>query len=138
MVRSRISTGCFIAVDRGNERVAHLYAPTHPAILRLIRNVVAAARGRNIWVGVCGEMAGDPVTVPLLLGLGVDELSVSAVSLPAVKYIIRSMAMSEARTLAEQALRCGTAGETATQLENFARAVAPDLMELIRPSKTQS
>jgi phosphotransferase system enzyme I (PtsI) len=126
-----------IAVDRGNERVAHLYAPTHPAILRLIRNVVAAARGRNIWVGVCGEMAGDPVTAPLLLGLGVDELSVSAVSLPAVKYIIRSMAMSEARALAEQALRCGTISETAAQLENFARAVAPDLMELIRPGKAQ-
>lgn len=127
-----------IAVDRGNERVAHLYAPTHPAILRLIRNVVAAARGRNIWVGVCGEMAGDPVTAPLLLGLGVDELSVSAVALPAVKYIIRSMAMSEARSLAEQALRNGTAGETTTQLENFARTVAPDLMELIRPNKAQS
>jgi phosphotransferase system enzyme I (PtsI) len=126
-----------IAVDRGNERVAHLYAPTHPAILRLVRNVVAAARGRNIWVGVCGEMAGDPVTAPLLLGLGVDELSVSAVALPAVKYIIRSMAMSEARSLAEQALRNGTAGETTIQLENFARTVAPDLMELIRPNKKQ-
>ncbi|MCX6900474.1 MAG: phosphoenolpyruvate--protein phosphotransferase [Verrucomicrobia bacterium] len=124
-----------IAVDRGNERVAHLYAPTHPAILRLIRNVVAAARARNIWAGVCGEMAGDPVMVPLLLGLGVNELSMSAVAVPAVKYIIRSMSMSDAQALAEQTLRCGTAGETATQLENFARSVAPELMELIRPNK---
>ena len=72
-----------MAVDRGNERVAHLYAPAHPAILRLIKNVVAAARARNIWVGVCGEMAGDPIMVPLLVGLGVNELSVSAVALPA-------------------------------------------------------
>ncbi|MCX6907658.1 MAG: hypothetical protein NTY01_06405 [Verrucomicrobia bacterium] len=124
--------------NRGNERVAHLYAPTHPAILRLIKNVVAAARARNIWVGVCGEMAGDPMMVPLLLGLGVDELSVSAVALPAVKYIIRSMAMSEARTLAESALRCSTAGETAAQLETFARSVAPDLLELVKPNKTES
>ncbi|MBI5686168.1 MAG: phosphoenolpyruvate--protein phosphotransferase [Verrucomicrobia bacterium] len=127
-----------IAVDRGNERVAHLYAPTHPAILRLIRNVVAAARARNIWVGVCGEMAGDPVMVPLLLGLGVNELSASAVALPAVKYIIRSMNMSDARTLAEDALRCTTGGEAAALLENFARSVAPDLMELVRPNKSKS
>ena len=127
-----------IAVDRGNERVAHLYAPTHPAILRLIKNVVTAARARNIWVGVCGEMAGDPMMVPLLLGLGVDELSVSAVALPAVKYIIRNMTMSEARTLAESALRCSTAAETAAQLETFARSVAPDLLELVKPNKTQT
>ncbi|MFA6562814.1 MAG: phosphoenolpyruvate--protein phosphotransferase [Verrucomicrobiia bacterium] len=127
-----------IAVDRGNERVAHLYAPTHPAILRLIRNVVEAARSRNIWVGVCGEMAGDPVMVPLLLGLGVNELSVSAVAVPAVKYIIRSIAMPDARALAEQALRCGTAGETVAQLENFARSAAPDLMELVRPNKSKA
>ncbi|OHE75540.1 MAG: phosphoenolpyruvate--protein phosphotransferase [Verrucomicrobia bacterium GWF2_62_7] len=127
-----------IAVDRGNERVAHLYAPTHPAILRLIRNVVAAARARNIWAGVCGEMAGDPVMAPLLLGLGVNELSVSAVAVPAVKYIIRSMSMPDAQALAEQALRCDTAGETAARLEDFARSVAPDLMELIRPSKSQT
>jgi len=125
-----------IAVDRGNERVAHLYAPTHPAILRLIRNVVAAARARNIWVGVCGEMAGDPVMAPLLLGLGVNELSVSAVAVPAVKYIIRSMNMPDAQALAEQSLRSGTAGETAARLEDFARSVAPDLMELIRPNKS--
>jgi signal transduction protein with GAF and PtsI domain len=63
---------------------------------------------------------------------------VSAVALPAVKYIIRSMAMSEARSLAEQALRNGGAAETTIQLENFARTVAPDLMELIRPNKAQS
>ena len=127
-----------MAVDRGNERVAHLYAPTHPAIVRLIKNVVTAARARNIWVGVCGEMAGDPVMVPLLLGLGVDELSVSAVAVPAVKYIVRSTTMSEARSLAEQALRGATAGETAAELERYAKSIAPDLMELIRPNKSKT
>lgn len=127
-----------IAVDRGNERVAHLYAPTHPAILRLIKNVVEAARAKNIWVGVCGEMAGDPVMVPLVLGLGVTELSVSAVALPVVKYIIRNMNMADAQALAEQALRCTATGEIAIQLENFARSVAPDLMELVKPGKSKT
>ncbi|MFZ2640408.1 MAG: phosphoenolpyruvate--protein phosphotransferase [Verrucomicrobiia bacterium] len=126
-----------IAVDRGNERVAHLYAPTHPAILRLIKNVVVAARAKNIWVGVCGEMAGDPVMVPLVLGLGVTELSVSAVALPAVKYIIRNMNMADAQALAEQALRCGATGDIAIQLETFARSIAPDLMELVKPGKSK-
>ncbi len=125
-----------IAVDRGNERVAHLYAPTHPAILRLIKNVVVAARAKNIWVGVCGEMAGDPMMVPLVLGLGVVELSVSSVSVPAVKYIIRSMNMTDAQALAERALRCTTTADTAAELENFARSVVPDLMELFKPAKT--
>ncbi len=125
-----------MAVDRGNERVAHLYEPAHPAILRLIKNVVAAARARNIWVGVCCEMAGDPIMVPLLIGLGVNELSVSAVALPAVKYVIRSLTMPEAQSLAEQALRCGTAGEAVVLLEAFIRSAAPDLVELVKPEKS--
>ncbi len=74
-----------IAVDRVNERIAHLYEPTHPAILRLIKIVVDAAHENGIWVGVCGGMASEVTLTPLLLGLGVDELSAGAALVPRVK-----------------------------------------------------
>lgn len=93
-----------LAVDRVNDRIAHLYEPTHPAVVRVIKSVVDAAHAAGIKVSVCGEMAGDPILVPLLLGLGVDELSMTPPSLPAVKYLVRAMAMSEARALAQRAL----------------------------------
>jgi phosphotransferase system enzyme I (PtsI) len=93
-----------LAVDRVNDRIAHLYEPTHPAVVRVIKSVVNAAHAAGIKVSVCGEMAGDPILVPLLLGLGVDELSMTPPSLPAVKYLVRAMAMSEARALAKRAL----------------------------------
>src|SRR5690606_17378523 len=90
--------------DRVNDRIAHLYEPTHPAVLRTLKTIVSEAHHRDINVSVCGEMAGDPVYVPLLLGLGVDELSMAPPLLPAVKYLVRSMTMSDARKLAQQAL----------------------------------
>lgn len=91
-----------IAIDRLNERTAQLYEPAHPAVLRVLREVVKAAHDAGIKVSVCGEMAGDPVYVPLLLGIGVDELSMTPPLMPAAKYIIRSLKMSDARVLAEQ------------------------------------
>ena len=93
-----------LAVDRMNEKIAHLYEPTHPAILRLIKITVDAARSNKIRVSVCGEMAGDPVLAPLLLGLGVDELSAAPPLVPQVKFLIRRLKMTEARELAEFAL----------------------------------
>ena len=95
-----------LAVDRMNEKIAHLYEPTHPAILRLIKMTVDAAHHHGIGCGVCGEMAGDPVLVPLLLGLGVDELSAAPPLVPQVKFIIRRLKLTEARELAEFALNC--------------------------------
>src|SRR5205085_5885685 len=77
-----------MAVDRVNERIAHLYEPTHPAVLRLLKIVADAAHTHDIWVGVCGEMAADLVLVPLLIGLGMDELSVSATLVPRVKRAV--------------------------------------------------
>jgi phosphoenolpyruvate-protein phosphotransferase (PTS system enzyme I) len=94
-----------LAIDRVNDHIAHLYEPTHPAVLRTIKAVVDGAHQRSLPVAVCGEMAGDPVYAPLLLGLGVDELSMSPPLLPAVKYFVRSMKMSDARKLAAEALK---------------------------------
>ena len=92
-----------IAIDRVNERTAHLYEPAHPAVIRVLREVVDAGHKAGIKVSVCGEMAGDPVYVPLLLGIGVDELSMTPPLMPAAKFLIRSMRMDEARQLADKA-----------------------------------
>jgi len=88
-----------IAVDRGNQRTAYLYEPFHPAVLRLIRTTVENAHAVGIPVAMCGEMAGDPLATVILLGLGLDELSMNAFSIPAVKKIIRSVSMAEAEEL---------------------------------------
>ncbi len=93
-----------VAVDRLNERIAHLYEPTHPAVIRLLKMVADAAHANNIWVGVCGEMAGDLTMVPLLLGLGMDELSVSASLVPRVKRAVQSLSAQECEALVAEAL----------------------------------
>jgi phosphotransferase system enzyme I (PtsI) len=118
-----------LAVDRMNERIAHLYEPTHPAIVRLIKATVDAARRHKIWVSVCGEMAGEPVLTPLLLGLGVDELSASPAVGPQIKYMIRRLKTSETIALAEFALNCESGSEILTACQELARASAPSLFE---------
>ncbi|MDB6016728.1 MAG: phosphoenolpyruvate--protein phosphotransferase [Pedosphaera sp.] len=118
-----------LAVDRMNEKVAHLYEPTHPAILRLIKATVEAGHKAGIWVGVCGEMAGDPVLTPLLLGLGVDELSAAPPLVPSIKFLIRRMKLSEAKALAEFALNCESSVEILARCQAFAREIAPSLFE---------
>ncbi len=118
-----------IAVDRLNERIAHLFEPTHPAIVRLIKMTVEAAHKNSIWVSVCGEMAGDPLLVPLLLGLGVDALSATPPLVPQVKFIIRRLKMDEARELAEFALNCESGTEILARSQTLARKIAPTLFE---------
>ncbi len=118
-----------LAVDRMNEKVAHLYEPTHPAILRLIKATVDAGHRNNIWVGVCGEMAGDPVLTPLLLGLGVDELSAAPSLVPPVKFLIRRLKMNEAQELAEFALNCESGAEILARCQALAAEIAPSLFE---------
>jgi phosphotransferase system enzyme I (PtsI) len=118
-----------LAVDRMNEKIAHLYEPTHPAIVRLIKITVEAAHQHKIKVSVCGEMAGDPVLAPLLLGLGVDELSVAPPLVPPVKFIIRRLKLTEARELAQFALLSESAAEILARCQNLARQVAPSLFE---------
>ncbi|HEY3215403.1 MAG TPA: phosphoenolpyruvate--protein phosphotransferase [Candidatus Eisenbacteria bacterium] len=93
-----------LAMDRDNERLADLYEPLDPAVIRSIHRTVESGHGAGRWVGVCGEMAGDPRTAVLLLGLGVDELSVSCFDLPRVKAAICSVTTTQARELAEEAL----------------------------------
>ncbi len=118
-----------LAVDRLNEKIAHLYEPAHPAILQLIHLTALAGRKHGIWTGVCGEMASDLAMVPLLLGLGVDELSVSAAYVPQVKFLIRRLKYSESQDLAKWALGCESSAEILARAQEFARSVAPSLFE---------
>jgi len=118
-----------LAVDRLNEKIAHLYEPTHPAIIRLIKATVDAAHQHNVWVSVCGEMASDPVLAPLLIGLGVDELSAAPSLVPPVKFIIRRLKLGEAKGLADFALNCESAAEILARCQELAREIAPSLFE---------
>ncbi len=110
-----------LAIDRGNNRIAHLYEPTHPAVIRTLKHIVDEARVRGLPVGVCGEMAGDPVFAPLLLGLGVDSLSMTPGWLPTVKYIVRAMTMADARRLAAEALTMDSPKEIYAKCDAFYR-----------------
>jgi phosphotransferase system enzyme I (PtsI) len=118
-----------LAADRTNEKVSHLYEPTHPAILQLIKMTVDAAHAHGIWTGVCGEIAGDPALVPLLIGLGVDELSAAPPVVPQVKYIVRRLKLSEAQALAAFALQCESPSEIYARCQKLARETAPSLFE---------
>ena len=117
-----------IAVDRLNEHIAHLYEPTHPAIIRLIRMTVEAAHAHKLWVGVCGEMAGDIVLTPLLLGLGVDELSAGAASVPRVKRAVQALDSNACRQLIADIQHLDTAAAILAECDAVARAHYPELL----------
>ncbi|MDI1319172.1 MAG: phosphoenolpyruvate--protein phosphotransferase [bacterium] len=108
-----------LAIDRGNNRIAHLYDPAHPAVIRVLKQIVDTGHAKKIKVCVCGEMAGDPLFTPLLLGLGVDELSMTPTLLPAVKFLIRAMKLSDARQLAAAAFAQTDAKKTYALIEAF-------------------
>ena len=113
-----------LAADRGNEHVAGLTDALHPGVLRLIRATVEGADAHGRWVGVCGELAGDATAVPLLLGLGVRELSMSAPAIAAAKQAVRATDPVAARGLADRALASATAEEVRTLLAGDAGAAA--------------
>jgi phosphotransferase system enzyme I (PtsI) len=115
-----------LAMDRDNERMAHLYEPLSPAVLRSLRHTILSGHGARRWVGVCGEMAGDPRHAVLLLGLGVDELSVSSYDLPRVKVAIRSVPVVRAREIAEEVLAVKSADEVRTLLHRDLDPLLPD------------
>ncbi len=119
-----------MAVDRGNERVAYLYRPTHPAILRLIDCCVTAAKRNNIFVGVCGQMAGDPATAVLLMGLGVHELSMSPGSIALIRRVIRSMSLHEAAQTARAAMECRNAAESMELVQQLLARRVPEIAAL--------
>ena len=115
-----------LAIDRVNEHVAYLYRPFHPAVLRLIRTVVRAAHDRGIPVAMCGEMAGEPIYTLLLMGMGIDNLSMNPLALPRVKKIIRSSRLEEARQMARDVESFGTAWEVEEFVKGEMRKRFPD------------
>lgn len=110
-----------MAADRMNERVSYLYQPYNPAILRLIKNVIDAAHAEGKWAGMCGEMAGDATAIPLLLGLGLDEFSMSATSILPARSQISKLSAAEMKNLAQTALGLGTAEEVAELVRSATR-----------------
>ena len=117
-----------VAADRTNEQIAHLYEPTHPGVLRLIKQTVRAAHDAGIWVGVCGEMAGDIAVTPLLLGLGVDELSCGAAVLPRVKRAVQSLELSTCEALVAEALQLDSGARILSKAEELARQHYSELL----------
>ena len=126
-------TQYLLAVDRNNARVAELYDDLHPAVLRALMQVVEGARKFNRPVSVCGELAGNPLAVPLLLGMGIESLSMSAGSLLRIKWVVRSLGRVRARQLLQAAMRM----EEAYQVKRFMAAALEDmgLGGLVRPGK---
>jgi len=117
-----------LAIDRGNENVAGMYQPAHPAVLRLMQTVVEAAHRNNIWVGVCGEMASDVILVPALIGLGVDELSAGASSIPRIKRAIQALNYEEARQLVARCVLNESAEANQAELEQMARRLYSEIL----------
>ena len=115
-----------MACDRTNEKVAYLYQPLHPAILRLVKRVIEAAHAVGKWVGMCGEMAGQPEAIPILLGLGLDEFSMSAAAIPRAKALIAAITLDQAREVAAGVLTMSTAD----QVRSYAQEVINSLADL--------
>jgi len=108
-----------LAAERGNPALSYLADGLHPAVLRLIGEVAEAAHQAGKWTGICGELGGDPAATAILVGLGVDELSLNPAGIPRIKSILRDLTMESARTLAEQALRCQTSAEVRQLVREF-------------------
>jgi len=119
-----------IATDRSNERVGHLYRPGHPAVLQMIRITVENAMRHNIPVTVCGQTAEDISMTPLLLGLGINELSMPTGPMPLLRRTIRQLAMTECVELAEQALKCKSAAEVMELSRRMIRRRVPELADI--------
>jgi phosphotransferase system enzyme I (PtsI) len=114
-----------LAVDRVNEKVAYLYEPAHPAVLRLIKNIIDAGHKANIKVGMCGEMAGEPSFALILLGLGLDEFSMPPQVIPELKYLIRSVTLKQAQEISQKVLKLSTGKE----VEDFSQEKLKEILK---------
>ena len=108
-----------MAVDRLNDRVAHLYEPAHPAVLRTLKTIIDEANRLGKAVSVCGEIAGDPLYASLLVGMGASSLSLTSSMLPEVKYLIRNTTMADAQALVEEVLLINDPATVVRRLEDF-------------------
>ena len=118
-----------VAVDRINHYVADLYKPTHPAVIRLMDMTVRAAKEHGIWTGVCGEMAGDLLLTPLLVGLGIDELSVGSHKLPSIKKAVRSLSQQECAEMMTEVLTTSSSPSILALSEKMAKLHYPELLD---------
>lgn len=116
-----------LAVDRVNEKIAYLYEPAHPAVLRLIKGVIDAGHNAGVWVGMCGEMAGDIIMTILLLGLGLDEFSTSPIATPEIKRIIRAVTMTQAKAVAVEALTLSTGKDVEAFAKRKLKEIVPEM-----------
>ena len=110
-----------MAADRMSERVSYLYQPYNPSILRLVKQVIEASHNEGKWTGMCGEMAGDETAIPLLLGLGLDEFSMSATSILKARRQIKGLSQNEMEELADRAINCATSEEVQELVEQYAK-----------------
>ncbi|MEM9399211.1 MAG: phosphoenolpyruvate--protein phosphotransferase [Verrucomicrobiota bacterium] len=118
-----------LAVDRTNEKVAYLYQPCHPAIIHLIKHVVDVAHAHSKWVGVCGEMAGEITLTPMLLGLGIDELSMGSIFISRVKRAIQTLTYRDMQAMVEEVQKFNTSEQIQKHLDQIALAHYPELLE---------
>jgi len=117
-----------IAADRSNEKIAYLYEPAHPGVLRLIKIIIDAGHKNGIWVGMCGEMAGEPALALLLLGLGLDEFSMPPIAVQKIKQLIRSVTYKEAQEVARTALGLSTGKEVEDFVTERLQKLVPELL----------
>ena len=119
-----------LAIDRGNEYVAHLYEPLHPGVLRMIYRTIEAAHEAGIEAAVCGEMAGEPMYLPVLIGMGLDELSMNALDIPKIKRMIRMSNQNQCSALVRDILECSTAQKIREHLLDFLTSDFPGEFDL--------